>query len=576
VIGIGNGGTLLTQSSTTKVLAFPRVSMAEGISKFPTDASLPATWKGFVSGNVVYNNIAEFQMGIAFTNASNQPSNVTLTAYGPSGNLISGQDIHNPATMLQDVQGKDTPIIPAWYQVAKYIYEIFGTGILKKEGWVRVDCTGGNIVGLDFLYPDDFHYISGAQALDAKNASYRVLLPLLDCRPVDLWQYYSSQLPIGPFYRTYVEVINPSDTVAKVTINQWFKQNGGYLTYPVYAPYLNWIGFVPPNGKVHLNWNYEALTDPGDNFLEVLSEGGKVLAHQVSFLNDDALTVKKTLTLTAVNGMSPAEGTYAQPIDTTPAPGKTYIPLARPHIVNGAGWYTQFLYLHSPRPNGWIGTTFGDYMIFDQNGQAQTWTQCGTTPCWPKVPSHATKTMLNFSDLMPLMSKSAQFSGSISYRNISESTPDAGLLDWVVYGPTNSDNSYSNAFRTIVPPISATTQAVYPHVAEGQFAPGRFFGTGLAIRDIRSGDNLDPTPNHIALELHGSDGTLLQTAGFDLGRGYKISMTLPQLFPNMALPQFGGYVKSSGTKPYVSFGVYWVTSDGQLITASMIPQFPLN
>jgi len=210
-------------------------------------------------------------------------------------------------------------------------------------------------------------------------------------------------------------------------------------------------------------------------------------------------------------------------------------------------------------------------MVWDQNGNSLFGDPNYGTSEW--LPGGTGTDAKRSTDLTSMLPKPvANLNGSLSFLIYGLAGLNRSMLDWTEFGPTNPDGSASDAFRAYVPPTPTVTSAVYPHVAEGSFGPGQSFGTGLAIKDIRPGYWLQRDLNIITVELYSADGRLLQTARVELGPAQKISKTIPELFPQMAIPQFGGYMKASGTQPFVSFGLYWVEKNGKLVAVSMIPQ----
>jgi hypothetical protein len=587
---IGNGGALLTQS-TTKVLIFPRLGQARQVASFPQNL----TWSEFIKGDVVYNNVAMFQTGIAFTNAGSESATVTLTAIGEDGQPLAGPDIINPSVMPMDdprIPGQ----IPAGMQVARYVWQIFGKGILGKVGYIKAECTGGDIKAYYAIYDDGFDCLSLAEPSPLEKAGTRKVLPLLDRRAADS----------GGFFSTKIDIVNVEDFPIVVTIKQWAIQNGGdrgtgpgsYFGFYVNYPEWTTSRYIPAHGKIELDWSYEALiwagaNFPGNNYLVVTSENGSFLGSEVILRNDAPLNVNRTHSISVVTGMSQEEGFWEK---TTIGRGSV-----RPHITAGYGWFTQLLV---------FGPGF-ENRLGDENGTWLNWGICGydssgnpTTKCDTNLEGTlGEKAAYNVADLFTYYASPtglvhrpvpAQLNGSLHiYLDYSRAGPEEATLDWVVYGPTNPDGTNSDSFRSVVPPTPATTSACYPHVAEGEFAPGQSFGMGMAFADTRSVIQeeykwIDPRVNHIILELYRSDGTLLQTTGIDLCMGCKIAKTLPELFPGMKIPQLGGYIKARGTTkfvnpgepagilPFASFAEFWVVKDGKIKSASMIPGIPLN
>lgn len=543
------GGLLQAQ---TKTLIFPRVGQAAA-TLIPPSLPQTGTEGTRVNYNVVYNNLAVFQMGVSLVNAGGQTANMVLTVYNENGNKLNGPEITNPAIVS----------LPAGHQIARYVSELFGSSIQHKVGWIEAVCTGGDVKGFYFIFDNAFNFLSGTAAIPKEKATAKIILPLLDQRTTS----------DGKEYRTEVDIINPGENPVKIVLKQWFKEQGfsGDDYYYTGHSLLTWEKQILPHGKIQLDWIFEALrykNQPGTNYFELLSEGGNIVASETVFRNSGPQPgiANQTHSVSAVTGMSQTEGIYS----LTPSTG---LPYARTHVTFGAGWYTKFVYI---RPRFLF-----NFMIWDQSGKPVTIipNRCGEKPgsCLLPVIHFNEKVPLNLEDLLTASSPST-LNGSISFwalKQSSASPPEDGTLDWVEYGPTAivaGQEVHADDFRALVPPFPPTVSAIYPHVAEGGFAPNESFGTGIAIRDIRIGDWADKEANHVVLELYAADGKLLQTANVDLGPAWKIAMTLPQLFPNMVLPQFGGYIKASGTKPFVSFGMYWVEKNGKLVAVSMIPQ----
>jgi len=349
-----------------------------------------------------------------------------------------------------------------------------------------------------------------------------------------------------------------------------WKQNGpnpSYIQDPMIGldwTKLMWSKTIPPRGKVQVDWAWEITKannsnwngEPdGNSYFQVVSDT-PILASELVLRNSGVYTSSQTYSVTAVTGMSLKDGFRA---------GTSYFTHGdRPHVTLGFGWFTHLIVMN--------GTA--SYMIWDRDGSRMADAGNGQ---WPGVGAGTNGKIER--DITLMLSKPAtSLDGSITFSRTSEvpEPPEKSMLDWTIFGPTNPDGTASDAFRALVPPTQSVTSAVYPHVAEGAFALGQSFGTGLAIKDsdIPVCDACYPKPavNHITVELWSADGRQLQTARFDLGAGTKIAKTLPEIFPAMAIPQFGGYVKSSGTKPFVSFGLYWVAKNGKLVAVSMIPQ----
>src|SRR5437879_13660727 len=74
-------------------------------------------------------------LGLTLCNPTLSDATVILTAHGLDGKAIAGQDITNPVSLS----------VPASGQLALRAAEIFGTGILGKDGVVDVDCSESGV-----------------------------------------------------------------------------------------------------------------------------------------------------------------------------------------------------------------------------------------------------------------------------------------------------------------------------------------------------------------------------------------------------------------------------------------------
>ena len=313
-------GTSVAQ--TTKTLIFPRVSQIAQADYFPK--TLDPSWGASIS-QVNYHNVGEFQLGIALTNAGTTASSVTFTAYGQDGQLLQGNNITNPSFMPMDDPSISKGEIPAGMQVARYAWQIFGTGVLGKIGWIKLDYTGGDIKGFYFIYNDAFDFMSGTVAIPAENAATQIPLP-----------FFTEGLQIGRTFSTQVDVINPNSTPANITITQWYIQSTDGQTYFGYVnqPAMTYTATIPAFGKIQIEWSCEILVYsganmPGNNYLLVNSDT-PIITSEFVFRNDDAANVNKTYALSVITGRSQKEGIWQQNAYSVP------------QVTAGSGWFTGF------------------------------------------------------------------------------------------------------------------------------------------------------------------------------------------------------------------------------------------
>lgn len=546
VFWLGGSG-LLAQN---KILVFPRVAQAQG-TPIPRRPSL-GQYPNIAYYDPVYQNLAEFQMGIALTNVSKTASgHVALTAYGEDGKPLAGSNITNPA--FADLSPGN--------QKAKYAFEYFGQGIMQKIAWVEASYTTGDIRGFYLVYDNAFNFLSGAEAIPLEKADTKVVLPIADAYRDDM---------LGSEYRTEIDIVNPNNASVKITLEYYFQRNTDKQYYK-----KTWEKIISPKGKIQADWfdfdNYEQgeKHDSVNSYFKLYSDL-PIIASGTTLFNSSPTKfaiVDKTYSLAVVPGVSIEESLRMAGKDWNSG-----LPVVRPHVAIAPGWRTKLISI----------TGSGNFLILDENGQILNQDQCaeGST-CWQRISvDYLGKKEADIASFFK--SPITNFGGSLTYEpiGIPDTPAEKGLMyyeeftsDKVEFFSDEQGVIRANAFRVLVPPISKTFEAVLGHVAEGEFAPGQSFGTGLAVRDSRmSNTDQDKDVNKILLELYASDGKLVDSKTWELGPAAKFAKTAQELFPKMSIPQFSGYIKITGTRPFVSLGMYWVNKHGRIVSTSMIPQ----
>lgn len=92
------------------------------------------------------------QLGIAWTNTSNKSISLSATARGYDGQLITGNNIQNPANLT----------IPAGAQIAKLGTEVFGNGIAGRAGWIELTASDAGVDGFFQLFNSSLSTSDGA------------------------------------------------------------------------------------------------------------------------------------------------------------------------------------------------------------------------------------------------------------------------------------------------------------------------------------------------------------------------------------------------------------------------------
>jgi len=157
--------------------------------------------------------------GIALTNPQNFRVKATLTAYDSGGNLVAGQNIANPVTLVLPRQG----------QVAKVATEVFGNGFnANAAGTIRVQGKTSILPGFYLIGDTNGSRLDGATADLALALSWT-------------WPAVFHQ---GPSATTILEIFNPGTTTANVTF-KLYNSAGVLLTTGAVQ--------VAPNGSIASN-----------------------------------------------------------------------------------------------------------------------------------------------------------------------------------------------------------------------------------------------------------------------------------------------------------------------------------
>ncbi len=180
--------------------------------------------------------------GIALVNLDSVTAELTLTAYGTDGTLISGSGITNPAVRTLKA-GAQLPITDA---------EIWGVGLpaMKPVGWFKVESTAAKVAGFFMMFNSSLTFVDGA---DASSRAFRS------------WLF--SEIEPGGF--TQIHVANPYRETANVHF-ELVDRNGNMRATSERG--------ISPNGALveDLDSLFPAIAYTASDYLRVRSEGSVI------------------------------------------------------------------------------------------------------------------------------------------------------------------------------------------------------------------------------------------------------------------------------------------------------------
>jgi phosphodiesterase/alkaline phosphatase D-like protein len=93
-------------------------------------------------------------VGLALTNLDSIPATLTFTAYGPSGQEVSGPSISNPVTRVLN-PSEQLPVVDT---------QLFGDAIQESgsEGWIRIESNAAKVAGFFLMFNDGLTELDGA------------------------------------------------------------------------------------------------------------------------------------------------------------------------------------------------------------------------------------------------------------------------------------------------------------------------------------------------------------------------------------------------------------------------------
>ena len=241
--------------------------------------------------------------------------------------------------------------------------------------------------------------------------------------------------------------------------------------------------------------------------------------------------------------------------------------MLQPHLTTAGGWYSDAIFIGLD-PSSAAGRL---------NSELRFWNVLSTEATGHYIQIAAGQMLrIPMSDV--IRSTPEGFSGSMSYQIAAPpKSKQAGLLAFVEVGIDAIAGSPPQYFRAVIPPIPLAGEAVLEHVAFGPDSEARIWGTGVIVRDGRIPLRQNSTrKNRVNFRLFSASGERLQTRDLDLVPGEKRALSLPLLFPEMRIPQFGGYVRIQSNMPIQFLASYWLTRNDKTIAAAMIPQIPTS
>jgi hypothetical protein len=102
--------------------------------------------------------------GIALTNLGYASAYLIITAFDPSGKIISGKDISNPVTLVL-VPGQQTAMID---------YQLFGSGFISADrtGWFAIESDSDEVAGAYLFFNQDLTVLDGTDTSARQMAEF--------------------------------------------------------------------------------------------------------------------------------------------------------------------------------------------------------------------------------------------------------------------------------------------------------------------------------------------------------------------------------------------------------------------
>lgn len=101
---------------------------------------------------------------LALANPTSRPATVRLTAYGATGEPLTGNNLTNPVSLFA----------APFSQIATFGFEIFGAGLssIQSPAWVRVESNNSGVSGLYIEGNSDFSAMDGTELASATMTSF--------------------------------------------------------------------------------------------------------------------------------------------------------------------------------------------------------------------------------------------------------------------------------------------------------------------------------------------------------------------------------------------------------------------
>lgn len=437
--------------------------------------------------------------GVAVANWGSTPADIEFTAYSNDGTRMSmPAGIINPRMIT---------IAPA-AQVALLAEQIHGISLKDpRNGWIQANSTSSQVTG--FFLDGDISQtmLDGAVATDDPQ---KVL--------------YFSRLGSSPAYRTFIDIVNPSDS-------------GAHLTLALLDGKANVLATASPTLNAHGRLAQE-LTSlfPGmsqlspDSYVKASSDTGVV----------GYLSIERAGSISSLPGQPPADAST----------------LYSAQFASGRAGSIRY---------------FTELSLINTTSQRRS-----------------VEVTLVGNDGIPIRTDTNPFLLSLDpgnqYRARGEAIfglPDAAFTDSIVQGSLviNCDGPGILGDVTFGDPVAGQFVASLPYeanpsanivlsqVAQGMAGGTKPYFTGVAIY------NPNPTGVEVTIDVYSEQGQKTGTAPLLLAGGNRVSKTLPELVPAIS-SQARGYIRlTSKGGPVVAFELF---GDQTLDFLAAVPPQPIN
>ncbi len=442
---------------------------------------------------------SERYTGVAFANWGTAPADVTFTAYGNDGKpLATPSNIINPRVIA---------IAPS-AQIAMLAEQIHGISLQDaRNGWIQANSTSSQVTGF-FLDGDVSQtLLDGAVASDNPQ---KVL--------------YFTRLDSDPGFRTLIDIVNPADSGAQLTLTL---QDAKANVLETVSRTLNAHGRLAEE----LPTLFPGVTHIGtDGYVKVTGNTGIV----------GYLSIEGTGSLSSLPGQSPSEAT------------RLYSAQFASGRAGAIRYYTELNFVNTSAQVRTLEVT----LVGNDGIPVSTGTNPFRITLDPGNQYRARgEAAFGLAD--------AAFTDSLVQGSLSIACDGAGVVGNVTFG-----DPVSGSFVASLPyETGPSANIVLSQVAQGAVGGTKPYFTGVAIY------NPNPAGVVVTIDVFSEQGNKTGSAPLRLGGGNRVSKTLPELVPAIA-NQARGYIRlTSSGGPIVAFELF---GDQTLDFLAAVPPQPIN